>query len=42
VELQVLYEEMLTGLPEFRIDPEKPVRYHGCHVWGPDELHLLW
>jgi cytochrome P450 len=42
VELQVLYEEMLTGLPEFRIDPEKPVRYHGGHVWGPDELHLLW
>jgi cytochrome P450 len=42
VELQVLYEEMLARLPEFRIDPAKPVRYHGGHVWGPDELHLLW
>ena len=42
IELQVLYEEMLARLPAFRIDPEKPVRYHGGHVWGPDELHLVW
>jgi cytochrome P450 len=42
LELQVLYEEMLIRLPEFRIDPAKPVRYHGGPVWGPDELHLIW
>lgn len=42
LELQVLYEEMLARLPEFRLDPDKPVVYHGGHVWGPDEVHLLW
>lgn len=42
MELNILYEEMLARLPEFRIDPDKPVRYHGGHVWGPDELHLVW
>jgi cytochrome P450 len=42
VELQILYEELLARLPEFRLDPEKPLRYHGGNVWGPDELHLLW
>ncbi|MGB8365827.1 MAG: cytochrome P450 [Rhizomicrobium sp.] len=41
-ELQILYEQMLSRLSGFRIDPQKPVRYHGGHVWGPDELHLLW
>jgi cytochrome P450 len=42
VELQTLYEEMLTRLPEFSIDQTKPVRYHGGNVWGPDELFLQW
>lgn len=42
IELQTLYEEILARLPEFRIDPANPVRYHGGNVWGPDELHLLW
>jgi len=42
IELQVLYEEMLKGLPEFRLDPDKPVTFHGGHVIGPDQLHLLW
>jgi cytochrome P450 len=42
VELQVLYEELLARLPEFRLDPAHPVRYHGGHVVGPDTLHLLW
>ena len=42
IELQTLYEEMLARLPEFRLDLEQPVRYHGGNVWGPDELHLVW
>ncbi|MBB6253330.1 cytochrome P450 [Nitrospirillum iridis] len=42
IELQVLYEELLARLPEFRLDPAKPVRYHGGHVVGPDALWLLW
>ena len=42
IELQVLYEEMVTRLPTFRLDPDKPVRFHGGNVIGPDELHLLW
>jgi cytochrome P450 len=42
IELQVLYEEMLKGLPEFRLDPTKEVTFHGGHVIGPDELHLVW
>jgi cytochrome P450 len=42
IELQTLYEQMLARLPEFRLDPEQPLRYHGGNVWGPDELHLVW
>lgn len=42
VELNILYEEMLARLPEFKLDPEKPVHYHGGPVWGPEELYLVW
>lgn len=42
IELNILYEEMLARLPEFRLDPDHPVQYHGGPVWGPEELHLLW
>ncbi|HEX8057125.1 MAG TPA: cytochrome P450 [Novosphingobium sp.] len=42
IELQTLYEEMLARLPEFRLDPAEPLRYHGGNVWGPDELFLEW
>lgn len=42
IELQVLYEEMLKGLPEFRLDPTKETTFHGGHVIGPDEVHLVW
>ncbi len=42
IELQTLYEELFARLPTFRLDPGKPVRFHGGNVWGPDELHLLW
>jgi len=42
VELQVLYEEMMAGLPAFRLDPAQPPTFHGGHVVGVDTLHLLW
>lgn len=42
VELQVLYEEMLAGLPEFRLDPANPPTWHGGHVIGPETVHLVW
>lgn len=42
VELQTLYEQMLSRLPEFRLDPEHPPTFHCGHVIGVDSLHLLW
>lgn len=42
MELNILYEEMLARLPQFRLDPSKKVTYHGGNVIGPDELHLVW
>lgn len=42
VELQVLWEEMLARLPEFRLDPANPPVFHGGHVMGIERMHLLW
>jgi cytochrome P450 len=42
IELQILYEELLNRLPEFRLAADKPVTYHGGHVIGPNELWLSW
>ncbi|HEX7856366.1 MAG TPA: cytochrome P450 [Sphingobium sp.] len=42
IELQVLYEEMLKRLPEFSLQPDKQITYHGGNVIGPDELPLIW
>lgn len=42
IELQVLYEEMLSRLPEFRIDPDKPPVFHGGTVFGLEELWIRW
>jgi cytochrome P450 len=42
VELQILYEELLAGLPTFRLDPDRPPRFHGGHVIGPETLHIVW
>jgi cytochrome P450 len=42
IELQILYEELVAGLPRFRLDPQRPPRFHGGHVLGPDSLHLNW
>jgi cytochrome P450 len=42
IELNILYEEMVKRLPEFRLDPAHKVTFHGGPVWGPNELHLVW
>lgn len=42
VELQVLYEEMLARMPEFRLDPDHPPVFHGGHVIGIESMHLVW
>ncbi|WP_238475367.1 cytochrome P450 [Sphingomonas cavernae] len=42
VEIQVLYEEVLARLPEFRLDPENPPVFHGGHVMGIESMNLVW
>jgi cytochrome P450 len=42
VELQTITEQMMTRLPQFRLDPQKPPTFHGGHVIGPESLGLLW
>jgi cytochrome P450 len=42
IELQILFEELLGGLPQFRLDAAKPPVFHGGNVIGVDELHLVW
>lgn len=42
VELNIVYEELLARLPQFRLDPERPPRFHGGHVIGVEELNLVW
>jgi cytochrome P450 len=42
LELQILLDELLAGLPRFRLDAAKPPVFHGGNVIGVDELHLVW
>ena len=42
VELQIVYEQMLSRLPQFWLDPAHPPSFHGGHVVGVDSLRLLW
>jgi cytochrome P450 len=42
VELNILYEQMLERLPQFRIDPDHTPTFHGGHVIGVDTLRLVW
>jgi hypothetical protein len=34
-------EEWLRRIPDFRLDPDKPIRVHMDSVPGIDEMHLL-
>ena len=42
LELQILYEELLARIPEFRLEPGKPPRYVCGQIIGMTELHLRW
>lgn len=42
VELQVAYEQMLARLPEFRLNPEKPAKFHAGFILAMDSLPLRW
>jgi cytochrome P450 len=42
VELQIITEQMMSKLPQFRLDPHKAPTYHGGHVIGPESLPLVW
>jgi cytochrome P450 len=42
VELQIVYEQMLARLPQFRIDPAKAPTFHCGHVVGVSTLNLVW
>jgi cytochrome P450 len=42
VELNILYEEWLARVPEFRLDPDRPAHFNGGHVVGVEEMHLVW
>ena len=42
VELQVLYEQMLARLPEFRLDAATPVKFHAGNIIAINSLTLRW
>ncbi len=42
VELRIIYEQMLSRLPTFRLDPDISPKFHGGHVIGVDLLPLVW
>jgi cytochrome P450 len=42
LEMRICYEELLSALPTFRLDPDKSPTFHSGHVIGVDSLHLKW
>ncbi|KHK90140.1 cytochrome P450 [Novosphingobium malaysiense] len=42
IELQVIYEQMLARLPEFRLDPEQPARFRGGNILAMEALPIRW
>lgn len=42
LELRVMYETILSKLPEFRLDPKRPPTFHGSIIAGPTSIHLQW
>lgn len=42
LELETIYDVMLSRLPTFRLDPDQPPVYHGGIIAGVSRLHLLW
>jgi cytochrome P450 len=42
IELQVIYEQMLARLPEFRLDPDQPAKFHSGNIIAIDSLPIRW
>jgi cytochrome P450 len=42
IELQVIYEQMLARLPAFRLDENKPAKFHGGNIIAIDSLPIRW
>lgn len=42
LELRVMYETILSKLPEFHLNPKKPPTFHGSIIAGPTSIHLQW
>ncbi|WP_372780948.1 cytochrome P450 [Litorivivens sp.] len=42
VELQVVYEELLAAIPQFKLDATKPPTFHCGNVIGVETLNLVW
>jgi cytochrome P450 len=42
IELQVIYEQMLTRLPMFRLADDKPAKFHAGNIIAIDSLPILW
>ncbi len=42
IELNVLYTQVLERLPMFRLDPDKPAKFHAGNIIALDSLPLRW
>ncbi len=42
VEMQVVFEQLLARLPPFRLDPDRPARFHSGNILAVDSLSLVW
>jgi cytochrome P450 len=42
VELEVLYTEVLSRLPPFRLDPNRPVKFHAGNIIAIESLPIRW
>ncbi|GLR66992.1 cytochrome P450 [Acidocella aquatica] len=42
IELQIIYEQMLARLPEFRLDTAKPIKFHAGNIIAIDSLPIRW
>lgn len=42
VEMQVLYQQMLARLPEWRLDPERPATFRSGNIIAVESLPIRW
>lgn len=42
VEMQVLYQQMLSRLPEWRLDPERPAKFRAGNIIAVESLPIRW